>query len=56
MITVEERSMLASQEVRRSALQRELVRLDTQIRQEERAQAQLEKRIKLLEQRPRQAA
>jgi hypothetical protein len=56
MYTVEERSMPTDLEARRAALQRELSQVDQEIRQTEQAQARVEARIKILEQRPLQAA
>jgi hypothetical protein len=56
MIPVEEHLMLAGLETRRAALQRALSQMDRQIHQTEQAQARLERRIQILEQRPRQAA
>jgi hypothetical protein len=55
MISVEERSMLAGLFSRRAAVQRELSRVDREIRQMEQAQARLKDRIEMLERRPRQA-
>jgi hypothetical protein len=56
MITVEESSILAGLQARRVALQHELSEVNRQIHRAERAQAGLEERIRILEQRSRQTA
>jgi hypothetical protein len=56
MYTVEERSMPTDLGARRAALQRELSQVDQEIRRAEQSQARLEERIKILEQKRRQAA
>jgi hypothetical protein len=56
MMAAEERSTLSALEAKRAVIRRELSQVDQEIRQTEQAQARIEARIKLLEQRPRQAA
>ena len=56
MYTAEELSLLQGLEVKRAALQRELSKVDRKIHQTAQAHARLEERIKMLEQRQRQAA